>query len=294
MRNRNFGFHFLSRWVLGWGALVFATVVGAGFAAFALEKKTVASSGAALQPCLDYGRSFLNTKGGDPSMNTPRFWVESRCLIRDTRSGDSVVYYQTGSCKSEDTFASENLFRTDGSKNYDFLPVFSKRDHLVFRRAARRSVPGAWPEYRTVRNDALSGWGGMVPRLRHFTGRALETPDQVFQAMDAGALMIGQTHLWDDATGREAVIEYPIKTINWRHSDGAWQVDTGPILLPDLGVPLEQAAQKMVLAYIAFNTSQWADFVVEQPLPVGSEEVYHYSGLVHKTTRNVLLALDED
>ena len=88
-----------------------------------------------LSPCLDYGRSFINTKG--PS-NAPRFWIESRCLITDPATGETVQYYQTGSCKSENTFGEKDLFTTP---NYDFMPIFSDSERLVFRRRAEATSP---------------------------------------------------------------------------------------------------------------------------------------------------------
>ena len=278
------------------GLLLSAVLLSASLASFAQERRSQPESRreALLQPCLDYGRSFLNTKGGpDPAANAPRFWVESRCFITDPETGESVEYFQAGSCKSEQTFARRDLFGTDGQKNYDFLPIFSDRERLVFRRRAQLQPDGKWPLYREIAPGADRAWGGIEPALRKFPGRVLETPDQIFQAMKAGQLIVGQTEMRDEKTGRTAVIEYPVKTINWRRSDKMWQVDTGPVLLPDLRVSSEHTAQKIVLAYIAFNTFDWADFVVEQPTPVAGEQVYHYSGLVHRLARNVLLALEE-
>ena len=135
--------------------------------------------------------------------------------------------------------------------------------------------------------------------LREFKGRVLGTPDEIFEALDAGKLMLGQTELRNPETGRTAVIEYPIKTINWHRDQKIWQVDTGPLLLPDLSVPAEEWSATIQLAYIVFNVPEWADFVVEQITPIteGEQEVaqvYHYSGIVHKDCRNVLIAMDED
>lgn len=241
---------------------------------------------ALIQPCLDYGRSFINTT--DES-NAPLFWVESRCRISDPATGETAEYFQCGSCKSENTFAESGLFQEN---NYDFLPVFGDHHCVIFRRHAQFTEG-----YREVR-PAEEAWGGTAPCLRPFTGRVLTSPQAIFKAMDAGKPIIGQTELRDEETGRTAVIEYPVKTLNRRRSEGLWQVDTGPVLLPDLSAPPDQWSQTLRLAYIAFRTWDWADFVVEQPTPViadGEEvaQVYHYSGLMHMETRNVLLALDK-
>ena len=238
-----------------------------------------------LQPSLDYGRSFINTKA---VRNSPRFWVESRCRIVDPSAGKTVEYYQCGSCKSEHTFAEKDLFQED---NYDFLPIFSQHESVIFRRHSRYTE-----RYREVM-PAEKPWGGTILGLRTCKGRVLKTPQEVFEAMSAGQLLVGQTKLRDEKTGRTAVLEYPIKTINWHRDREIWQVDTGPVLLPDLSVSAERWSRNLQLAYVAFRTPDWADFVVEQPTPIleGEEErakVYHYSGIIHMKTRNVLIACD--
>ena len=78
--------------------------------------------------CLDYGRSLIcNTS----TANAVRFWVESRTILYDDEAGTKLVIYQCGSCKSEHTFAEENLLQED---NYDFMPIYGGEDMLILRR----------------------------------------------------------------------------------------------------------------------------------------------------------------
>ena len=239
---------------------------------------------ALLKTALDYGRSFIHTKA---SWNSPRFWVESRCRITDGATGKTVDYYQCGSCKSEITFPLRGLFQHN---NYDFLPIFSAEQAIVFRHRLRESA-----QYREVRK-AEAWWDGNEPRLREVKARILRTPREIFEAMDAGVPLVGQTELRNEKTGSTAVLEYPIKTINWRRDDSSWQVDTGPVLLPDLGVPPDQWSHTFHLAYVAFNAWDWAEFVVKKQtaIPDGQDKTWHYSETVAFPARNVLLALDED
>jgi hypothetical protein len=247
---------------------------------------------------LDYGRSFVNTKA---AWNSPRFWVESRCRVVDKKAGKSVEYLQCGLCKAENTFAYRELFAKD---NYDFLPVFSADEGIIFRRHVRVSDP-----YRDVR-PIDQWWGGTEPRLRTLRGVALTSPEEIFAAMQAGKPIVGQTELVDEASGRVAVIEYPVKTINFERDRKDWQVDTGVVILPDLSAPPERWSQTFKLAHIAFRTPFWAEFIADQPTPLegGPAEgergpegkqpagplTYHYSGIVHFPARNVLLALEEE
>ena len=80
---------------------------------------------------LDYGRSFVLGNGPE---NEVRLWVESRTRITDEVSGVSEEYIQTGSCKSEEVFVTEGLFK---EPNYDFMAIYGPEDSIVFRRLAR-------------------------------------------------------------------------------------------------------------------------------------------------------------
>jgi hypothetical protein len=113
--------------------------------------------------------------------------------------------------------------------------------------------------------------------------------------MTAGEPLVSQTELRDEKTGRRAVIECPVKTINWNRDKGEWQVDTGPVLLPDLTAPPAEWSRKLRLAYVAFNAFDWAEFIVEEPTPIlqaGQEvgKVHHYHGQVQLKARNVALS----
>ena len=75
-----------------------------------------------------------------------------------------------------------------------------------------------------------------------------------------------------------------------------YQVDTGPVVLPDLKQQHETPADRMSLAFVAINAADFADFVVETRTPVAADDgsmawVYHYSQLVSLPARNSLFAL---
>ncbi len=257
-----------------------------------------------ITPVLDYGRSFICTLG---PLNYPRFWVESRCRIENPPTSLVREFYQCGSCKAEDTFADRNLIR---DPNYDFLPVFSEDDLVIFRRHARCVEDSAHPDappaadpdrtppdrYREVRPmKGHPAWGGLDLRLRQAEARPLTTPAEVIEAAMAGLPLIGQTLLTDETTGTRAVIEYPIKTINLHPDRRLWQVDTGPVVLPDIAAPPERWPQALELAFIVFNCYEWIEVIVEAPTPLrcGGRElarVYHYSDIRRIEAPSILLA----
>jgi len=229
---------------------------------------------------LDYGHSFLLGKWPD---NEVRFWVESRTRIIDTRTGSIEDYLQAGACKSERTFAERDLFMDD---NYDFLPVFGPEWGVIFRRRAM-----AHDGYRSCL-AAREMWGGQVYHLVEApTAQELATNAAIRAATYAFAPIVAQTQIECAQTGLRAIIEYPVKTLNTHRSRDLYQVDTGPIVLPDLTARHQRHVEAMRLAFVAFNAPHFADFVVEARTRVGDAEIYHYSDLLTLPATNRLFAL---
>jgi hypothetical protein len=75
-----------------------------------------------------------------------------------------------------------------------------------------------------------------------------------------------------------------------------YQVDTGPVALPDLGKRYQPQIECLRLAFVAFNRADFADFVVEQPTAVAEDgagdcQVYHYSNPISLPATNRVIAL---
>ena len=249
--------------------------------AFANEDRPVEINGL---PVLDYGRSFVC---GTARFNSVRFWVESRTVLFD---GDQRhEFLQFGSCKSENTFGEKDLFHAD---NYDFLPILADDGNwLVFRRKSQITS-----DYRMIKKEI---WGPASSKLKFGQKvQTLESFDAIQQATAAGVPLVSRTELEDKGTGLRAIIEAPVKTINIQPDHGRYQVDTGPVGLPDLGRRHEPLVDCLRLAFVAFNVSHFADFVIEQPTPIiedGQEraQVFHYSNPISLPAKNSLMAVED-
>jgi len=236
---------------------------------------------------LDYGRSFLAHTG---PANAVRFWVESRTLLTTAAGGPPQVFLQCGSCKSEDTFADRNLFL---DPNYDFLPVFGPGGMLLFRHYDHDTG-----RYRELRGESPT-WGQPIPRLRERVGRELPDYDAVRAATMAGLPLVAHTELWDDATGQRAILEYPVKTMNLADHLRRFQVDTGPLAMPDLSRQHDPPLAGVSLAFVAWHSPGFADFVVEQTVAVPAGQgatlaLQHYARPVSRPARNRLFAFPPD
>lgn len=229
---------------------------------------------------LDYGRSFLI--GNEPE-NEVRFWVESRTRIIDAASGQSEDYVQVGSCKSEHTFAKDNLLHED---NYDFLPVFGPEWSVIYRRHANLR-----DTYREIRRSEEC-WDGQQYHL--IVGSDVEelTSDAaVREATYDSVPIVAQTEVRNEETGLQAIMEYPVKTMNTNRANDIYQVDTGPVAFPDLSQRHARHVDALSLAFVVFNAPHFADFVLEAPTRVGDEQAYHYSKLVSLAAVNRLYAV---
>ena len=232
---------------------------------------------------LDYGQSFVL---GMAPANEVRFWVESRTRIADTRTGAVEDYVQAGSCKSERTFADSDLFAED---NYDFLPVFGPEWGLIFRRKVHLN-----PEYRSI-VPASQMWDGQIYHLVEGAAVAeLTATEDVRRATYDFTPIVAQTSLSNPDTGLEAIVEFPVKTMNTHRERDLYQVDSGPVILPDLSRRHERHADGMALAFVAFNQPHRTDFVVEEETGLPGADgvcVHHYSRRLSTPARNALYAV---
>lgn len=124
----------------------------------------------------------------------------------------------------------------------------------------------------------------------------LDTADKIVAAGMSALPIVTQTEIRHAESGLRAVIECPAKTLNLNREKNLYQVDTGPVAYPDLSQRFESPIECLKLAFIAFNSPDFADFVVEQPLPIVEDgrtvcEVYLYTKPFSLPARNVWAAL---
>ena len=209
--------------------------------------------------------------------------MESALHIFDDRDGTAKCIYQCGSCKAENTFDAQGPGDLFKQPNYDFIPVLCGDEILIFRRGA----------YRDAAHDmGYTAFETRNPSFGSFTHSVVTTEDvalldsfeTIVQATRRHLPIVGKTLIENPETQLRAEIEYPVKTLNLLFDPDIYQVDTGPVLFPDLSQRYDTWAEAMSLAYIAYETRtrDFADFVVEAPVPVlkdGEEvcRVMHYS-----------------
>ncbi len=201
----------------------------------------------------EYGKSFIQTTNN--SENTPRFLVDSKCTIIN---GDKVEEYYLGAkCKGENTFAKDKLFQ---ELSFEFFPVFSNDKTLIFRRF-KWYLPSELEEYKKLYNKGEL-WGNRKFVIKETEpSEVLNTQKEIKEATLAGKPIMGRIVIVHPVSGIKAILDFPIKTMNVNGKE--WQVDTGPIIFPDLGLYPIQKILSFSLSFIAFNSFNFIEAIME-------------------------------
>ena len=187
--------------------------------------------------------------------------------------------------------------------NYDFRGIFGRTEHRILRKH--------WVSDPDYLDDAgLNTTGGRVldevgrhsdrwTEVRLDIGRfdsftELAGRQSVVDATLQNRPLVSRTELTDEASGVRAVLEYPVKTMNVMKSPVRYQVDTGPIILPDFGSTADSAIARFDLAHVVYNLFDRGELILRKPIAIGEGapriSVTDYSHRIEYTGRNTLLA----
>jgi len=233
----------------------------------------------------DFSHSYLTFTVPDRS-NTARIQLDARCLVTDRNAGTTEEFVLITPCKSERMYLKEALFQ---DPNYDFCGIWSRQEYLILRTYPTHD-PQRVAEWDAGENAARFAEVKIDVRpLPH--AQLLETDEQVVTATRKNLALVARTHLAHADPHLSAVLEYPIKTMNVCEGTKRFQVDTGPVIVPDFGVKHASRITHHALAFIGYNTFNSAEFVLREPTPVavdGKEvcKVWHYSRIVRMAARH--------
>ena len=257
---------------------------------------------------IDFSRSFVSfridttkkpptTVTHEPpfSVNNARVLIDCRCVITDKETENTEAFVLGASCKTERVGVERDIWT---EPNADFVPIFSSTHFMHIKtydrvgRNIERYPPsqGVQPERQV---EAVAEAFDVVRiDVSESDGELLGTVDAIITATLENDPLVARTDLQNDRY--RAVIDYPIKTMNASPRDRIYQTDTGPVLLPDLSRSWDDLIGGMELAFSAFNTDSWTEFLVRCANPVADGvRVYHYSRRVRvDDVRNQIFRLE--
>lgn len=232
------------------------------------------------------------------TLNNVRINLECRCELIERLSGDSHTYVLGASCKTERVGATKDCWL---QPNADFCIVASEDEFVIMKSWACNNMRlQKHPDAIGIPQERQSGacrdvFADFRIEYRPMRGKPLHSLAEIIDAVRGNHHVISRTE-YDDGDYR-VVIEHPVKTINYSEREHVYQTDTGPILLPDLTSNRLERSHRLVdcfdLAYSAFNSPDWAEFIVNVQTPIGDgKSVNHYSEVRRiEPTRNQLIEL---
>ena len=226
-------------------------------------------------------------------LNQVRIPPECRCEVTDPQTGTTAHYVLGASCKTEGVNVDRDIWSLP---NADFCVVSSDEEFLIIKRfeCCDPEVPQQADMARIVERQVGASdeaWSRHSRNVQMVEGRVLETAREVTEATLGDRPLVSRT-AWELPDGKRVMIEYPVKTINVSQRDDYYQVDTGPVLFVDPAIGHDQFVGNFRLAYIAHNSPDWAEFIVNVPTPLpGGLHVDHYSKPVRLDVQNQMIEL---
>lgn len=235
---------------------------------------------------IDFERSYMTFFGRDEG-NIARIRLDAACTLFDERTGESEAFYLIAPCRAERMYLDDRLFQMP---NYEFCGIFAADDCLLVRTHWVSDRDNREYGRNTGRFDRVD----LAIRTRG-DARLLADEDQVYQATLANLSLVARTELRDEVRGLRASLEYPVKTMNVLPAGPRFQVDTGPLLLPDFASAAPRPIERFDLAYVAYHRFDLAEFILRRPVTPGGEggaAVTDYSQIRVVPARNTILCAD--
>jgi hypothetical protein len=214
------------------------------------------------------------------ALNNARMPLDCLCTITAPDGHPTRRFALGASCKTEAVGAPADIWP---QPNADFIQVLSDDGEALGIKtyetahkeiAFHLSDRGMQPERQVCRvADVFESARTDVLRV---AADVLTTAQDAVQAIMANRRLVARTSFEDN--GHRVALDYPVKTVNANERDVIFQPDTGPVLLPDVSLPAERWIEGLQLAFIAFNTFEWAELLVREPVPVGDGvSTWHYT-----------------
>lgn len=225
---------------------------------------------------IDFANSYMTLFTHNEG-NMARIQLDAACTLYDGHAGTSETFYLIAPCRAEEMYLDTPLFKMP---NYEYCGIWSATESSTIRTH--------WESSRERPDSGLNQQRYVDLRLairHHAAAILLADAAEIMAATLANVPLVAQTELRDDAQGLHALLEYPIKTMNFLRRPPRFQVDTGPIIVPDTSSTASRAIERFAMAYLVYNTFDQAEFILRRPVAIGHGPAQamttDYSTVVH-------------
>jgi len=208
-----------------------------------------------------------------PLGNKARIQLEAIVDVIDEAAGSREQFVLIAACRSEWVYAENGLFQLPSREYRNIYSLTEERSMgsgITHDGEMTRGKP-VTNTFRSIEID-LARFGG---------SRVLEDAAAINEATENNIPIVGRTEIRGE--GRTYLLEYPIRTMNFRPENSSFQVDTGPLLAPDIESAEEKSINRLEMAYIAYNRLDRAELILRRPTPIANEagrelaHALHYS-----------------
>ena len=215
---------------------------------------------------IDFANSYMTwlpARVQNPTVdqaNIARIQLDAACTLFDVRLETSETFYLVAPCRAERMYVDTPLFLMP---NYEFAGVWGQDDFQLIRTH--------WVSERDNREYGLNRvrWADVRLDVRRLPStRLLADSGQIVEATLANRPLVARTELWNDERTQRASLEYPIKTMNLTTDPPRFQVDTGPLLVPDFASTAARPVERFEVAHVVYNVLTKAEFILRRPTPV--------------------------
>ncbi len=221
----------------------------------------------------DFSRSFIGWTS-TRIHHSPRMQVDAVCRI--VTGGTTWECLLSAPCAGETMYAPRDLIQRPP---YDFVMIYSPAGEFMFAKTFADPARNVIESHRV--GEAMSTHDGrgaplaeMSARLAPARGvRELTAYADIRAAVLGSTRLNGQTEFTAPDGSSRVVLEYPIKTCNVSHAAERWQIDAGPVLIPDLADPAASGLSGMRPGYVVFNDWTWAEFARRRLTPADAVEL---------------------
>jgi hypothetical protein len=225
--------------------------------------------------------------------NSARILIDARATIIDDTTGNTEELYLVAPCRTEWMYRDTGMIQNPSG---EYRVIFSSagRSLYVGKRIDESTAEG--PLQRKGSNPYSPLQKSIVFTIRDYP-EVTDLPDDeaIVQATEQMLPINARTELRNEKTGRRAILEYPIRTMNIQQEYRRFQVDNGPLIYIDLENDAEHLLDTAHLAHAVYNTLDYAEFVLKCPTPLivdGNEvaKIFHYSDYRNHAVKHTFYA----
>ncbi|NQT17283.1 MAG: hypothetical protein HQ582_31300 [Planctomycetes bacterium] len=228
------------------------------------------------KPACDFQSSFMTwdfpptpdsrpyARHNCPLGNMARIQVDAIVDVIDDEAGQSDRFVLIAACRTEWVYAEDRLFQIPSREYRNIYSLTQQRPM-----ACGITDDGATTHGHPVSDQFRS----LEIDVKTFAQtRVQKTPAEINAAVAANLPLVARTTVRDPTRPMRYVLEYPIRTMNFRPENASFQVDTGPLLAPDFDSAEARAIDRLEMAHVAYNRLDRAEFIFRRPTPILDED----------------------